>query len=535
MRILKTAAEGLSFLELLLDETLCAGAVKIDKELVRQAGGVNRRLNAKQKYELILRIAKETPVEFVETGGTQETEENMILEEDATCVAAKYGWQTDCYVLAKYCQILLDSGCFDAAVGAVMTDATGCGRCKETMEYLESMLLHQEAFYRIDDATRPILIYKGDEVCHNILTVFAEEFGAALCRAGEHVIYFDLSQEEIYRALKYKNRRFKAVVGMQSCMFSVKMADETHYLHEYIYGPKFNFIFDHPIWVKSHMEHSYNNYYILTHDENYVAFAERYFHKKAVLFPPAGMTAERPELQERIYDLTFVGTYGDYMEQILWIHQLERPLRFLANRFLLMMRRNPNCTLEDAFARTLEERGMKLDDEMFAQKLYEIRRVVYCVMHNYRSKVIKTILESGVQVDVFGDSWFHCPLRRYPNLICHPDVTVEESLEIWRQSKLSLNIMSWHKGGFTERMAGIMLAGAVLVTDDTTYLHGRYDEDNLIIFCLDRLEELPAKILSVLADEPRRIKMAQSAQRKTKAEHTWDKRAVRFLEIWENL
>ena len=46
---------------------------------------------------------------------------------------------------------------------------------------------------------------------------------------------------------------------------------------------------------------------------------------------------------------------------------------------------------------------------------------------------------------------------------------------IWQQSKLSLNIMSWHKAGFTERMANIMLAGAVLVTDDTRYLEGRYE------------------------------------------------------------
>lgn len=41
----------------------------------------------------------------------------------------------------------------------------------------------------------------------------------------------------------------------------------------------------------------------------------------------------------------------------------------------------------------------------------------------------------------------------------HPNVTVVESLKIWKQPKLSLNVMLWHKGGYAERMANIVLAG----------------------------------------------------------------------------
>lgn len=103
------------------------------------------------------------------------------------------------------------------------------------------------------------------------------------------------------------------------------------------------------------------------------------------------------------------------------------------------------------------------------EKMYAVRRVIYGAMHYYRHRVIETILQAGIRLDVFGDSWTHCPLRKYPNLICHPGVTVEEGLHVWRQSRMSLNVMSWHKSGFTERMAGIMMAGAVLVTDNTGY------------------------------------------------------------------
>lgn len=533
MRMLKRSEQGVSFLELLLDERICWGTIIIDKELVRNVGGINHKLQAKQKYELLLRVAKESPVVFEEV---QENDRGyIILQEDSPEKVDAFGWKTDAYVLGKYSTKLQESGYFKTAVSAVIAEAEQCGRAQETIAFLEEMMSHTKAFYHIDDATRPILVYKGDPICHNVLTVFAEQFGAALSRAGEHVIYFDFEKEEVNCVLRYMDQRFKAVVGVQSYLFSIKMLDEIHYLHEYIYGPKFNFIFDHPIWVKSHMGNQYPNYYLLTHDENYVSFAERYFQKKTFLFPPAGMAPQTDEERERIYDITFVGTYGDYMEQILWIHEQERPLRFLANKFLLKMRHNPGLTLEEAFSQTLCALGMELDDEAFVEKLYAVRRAVYCVMHNYRSRVIKTLLDSGLQVDVFGDSWYHCPLRVYPNLICHPDITVEESLTIWQQSKLSLNVMSWHKGGFTERMAGIMLAGAVLVTDDTSYLHGRYDEKDMIVYRLDCLEELPGQIAGVLLEEEKRRKMAENGRRKTEKEHTWDRRAGQFLELLEEL
>ena len=55
-RILKQASEGIPFLELLLNENLCEGTIWIEKELAVQVGGVNTRLEAKRKYELLIRV-----------------------------------------------------------------------------------------------------------------------------------------------------------------------------------------------------------------------------------------------------------------------------------------------------------------------------------------------------------------------------------------------------------------------------------------------------------------------------------------------
>jgi hypothetical protein len=525
-------------MELLLDETICGGDIFVDKELVRQVGGINEELPAKQKYELLLRIAEEAPVVLeacIEQNECVPENAGLVKLREDTTEGENEGWRTDCYVIGKYSSKLQEAGYFDAAVQSVLAEAKEQGRFEQTVAWLEQMIGHREEFYRIDDVTRPILIYKGDAVCHNVLTVFAEQFGAALERAGEHVIYFDPFQEEERESaiLNYVGQRFKAIIGVQSYLFSVKMADEVHYVHEYIYGPKYNFVFDHPIWMLKHLMHQYPDFYLLVHDRNYAAFARRYFHKPAILFPPAGMQAEQFNRVERNYELTFVGTIGDYMAQAEWIHEQERPKRFLANRFLLIMRKQPNLTLEEAFARALEHQGIVVaSDEEFRDRLRELCVVGYCVMHYYRYKVVETLLQGGIRLDVFGDSWSGSPLCRYPNLICHPDVTVEESLIIWQQSKLSLNVMSWHKDGFTERMAGIMLAGAVLVTDDTTYLKGRYDDGkDMLIFRLERLEELPGRVRELLVKDELRRQIAENGREKTEKHHTWQKRAEQFQKL----
>ena len=69
-------------MDLLLDETICAGTVAVPREMVRLAGGVNKRLGAKQKYELLLRIAAETPVELAETDEDACGQENMMVFDD---------------------------------------------------------------------------------------------------------------------------------------------------------------------------------------------------------------------------------------------------------------------------------------------------------------------------------------------------------------------------------------------------------------------------------------------------------------------
>ncbi len=517
------------FLELLFDEKRARGVFFIPKEAIQEAGGKNRKIRAKRQYEWLLRLADFGYAKTEEWAPDAEDASRYVRLSDVDEGSEWDGICADCYIISKYKDRLLANGCFDVAAESVLCAADAIGRQQEAAACLESMLRRGAEYDAIDDDVQPILLYKGEAICHNVLNVFAEQFGAALAEQGNRVEYFDLEEGGADALTSLIGRHFKAVIGMQTWAFSVKMKDQDVYLHDLVHAPLYNFVFDHPIWVKRHLMQSPRKLSVLTLDRNYLAFVARYYKRKAFLLPPAGCMQEEKR-QSRRYDVSFVGVYGDYLHEVLLIHQMERKLRFLANRFLLILRRHPNLAAEAAFHRTLQHYGIIYEEDTFLELFYEVRRTVYCAMHYYRYRVIKALLDGGIRVDVFGDSWKGSPLYHHPNLICHADVTPEESAAVFSDSKLSLNVMSWHKRGFTERMAGILLCGAVLVTDATAYLEGSFrDGEDLIVFDLAQSDRLPERIRAYLNAPEQLEDMAKRGRDKAEAFHTWDCRAEEFL------
>ena len=122
-------AEGeISFLQLLMDETICAGSVRIPKDLVKKVGGVNICLKAGRKYELLLRIAQTERISFVERQKENKisAEDYVVLEEDSEEIKQENGWKTDCYVAAKYSGQLKESGHFNAVIEAILALGRQC-------------------------------------------------------------------------------------------------------------------------------------------------------------------------------------------------------------------------------------------------------------------------------------------------------------------------------------------------------------------------------------------------------------------------
>lgn len=84
---------------------------------------------------------------------------------------------------------------------------------------------------------------------------------------------------------------------------------------------------------------------------------------------------------------------------------------------------------------------------------YEMKPVIQTIMYYYREKVVEILLKSGLKLHVYGDSWKNSPFYAHSGLCIHPEVNAEQGIEVLQNSKISLNVMAWHKDGFTERIA----------------------------------------------------------------------------------
>lgn len=491
---------------------------------------INCRLKVRRRDEEILHQAEKNDSDL------DECEDILCLQsKDSEILAvgsAENLWNQiyeECYLVSRYKDILMKWDKFNFLIESILDKAEICNKKQEAVVLMENMMLRKAEYLWIEEAGCPVLLYKGEDICYNVLNIFIEQLKDAFLRANQEVEIFDVEKEGIQGLERLMGRHFRAVIGMQTYLFGVKMENGS-YLHDYIKGPKYNFVFDHPVWMKNHLTNVPSNFMVITHDVNYIKFIEQYYHQKACFLPPAGDAVKLEDLPEK-YEISFIGSYGDYWNEVLLIHAMPREIRFIANRFLLELRKNTDFTAEKALMEVYRKKGNRPSEEEFLETLWEIRRVYYCAMHYYRHHIVKVLLDAGLQVDVFGDTWLTCPFKTYPNLICHPKVNYEECIQVWQQSKLSLNIMSWHKGGFTERMANIMLCKTVLVTDDTAYLHGKYvpDED-LIVFHLDELEKLPERLKKYLADKDKRHKIAENGWKKACRNETWDVRVRKMTE-----
>lgn len=538
-RLPEGAKQNITFMELLLDERWANGNAICPKEIFNAIGNINHKLAAKQNYEFLLRAAQKYPLTAVgssllpDSPAPMESSDTMIIDNGCQRSEPWDSYRTDCYIVGKYQQELLSSGYFNPVIEALLKDASQLPNPKEATGWLEKMISHAPEYFEIDDDTRPILIYRSSDTCYNTLNLFADELAKALRACHQRVDVFDIEKEGNQSLTQFIGCRFKAVIGIQTYAFSIMMQDKKTNLHDLIIGPKYNMLLDHPAMMKEHIENGPEDYRLLIHDRNYLSFAKRHYKriKNCIYFPPGGMLPTDASKKEKQYGLTFIGSYNDYRKRLAIIRSYDRPHRFLAARFLHIMRQNPDCPAELAFQEALKYYNVRLSDAGFLHLFYEMRQVCFCIMTYYREKIIRTLLDAEITIHVYSDSWKNSPFAEHKGLVCHPAINAEENLKIMERSKISLNIMSWHKDGLTERVLNAMLCRSVVLSDKSAALKDSFvDGQDLVLFSLKQLDSLPVLVKELLEDEKRLQEIAENGYGKARQKHLWLHRAKLFLE-----
>lgn len=470
------------------------------------------------------------------------------LESDMKYVGPDLEWKSACFLISWLRDELTAAGKLDEAVLTVLGD-----QIQERMPFLQEMLSGQgEKYCEFRRRVAPYLIYVPDGTCFGALQAFAYELGAALERAGYQVIYAgkdELTPEFVNSLI---GRTFRGIIGFQNMSFSLKLKDG-RYLYDLIDAPLYEMVFDHPCWYGDEFMDMPQQVTFLCVDRYYAAYIEKHLGHRAYFFPPAGektsfadMTYEKfvsEKSQAVEYPLSFMGTCMDSLDEDMAAIKEKQPSLYpLACQYMERLMAEVRKPQDEVLRELLSD--AEVMDEFFHRDTFfsEEEFVSFCqswaflgkdVVQHRRKQVVQAILDAGIELHVFSDTF--AEFKKYPNLHIHPGVEYSNVCEVYRESLISLNVMTGHKAGFTERVADIMLNGALCFTEGTEYIDEEFANDHeLETFRLtdEDIEAVPGSIMELLDDKERTMQRAYNGMKKSSEEHTWDSRVRRLEEMF---
>lgn len=381
---------------------------------------------------------------------------------------------------------------------------------------------------------KKLILYTGGI---ETLMYFSLQLGKAFEKRGYEIFYYDLRDEltsiEGLRAFAEEGVTASIGFNFNGCSGEDFLYDKNgEHLYDYLGIPLYNIVVDHPMYYHKFVPYLPQDYTQFSIDLEHEDYIKRFFPeiKRGFFLPLAGTgicDKNIPTWDERPIDVLFVGNYNPPEEHEPLIKrngpEYEQFYRELIDDFIRYPHKELTTTIEQhlkaAFADELTEEGLK---KTFP---YMILIDLY-IRHYFRGEVVRTLVDNGVPVTVYGKGWDHLKCEHPENLFVHDNVDSLTCLQRICEAKISLNVMPWFKRGAHDRVFNSMLNGAVCVTDPSQYLEQELtDGVEAVFYSLENLSELPDKIKEILNDTKRWKAIQKRAYEKAVDRHTWDHRA----------
>lgn len=436
-------------------------------------------------------------------------------------------------------------------IAEIATDAID--RYKKLMYVLEEIIagfleIKQENISKAtscSDESRAVknILLVGGSSQYNVLPYFVEGLKEGFQRLGVTTYRYIFNREE-YGKMKIEGyNHFQNTVGyeyvllMNGVFLEWERYDGIYKCYRNMFDNKKTKIIpmfvDHPVHHMARMNYAHQAYAVLLADNNWVKYVNSYVKDipRPVFLPLGGLEQEGKECVEfkkRVNKIVFFGWYSDISEQEERIncHKYAE----LIKRIIKILKNNPDMTIEAAVNRVEEENMSSYTTRyiVFNTDVFEI--IDTYIRQFFRQKVVDTIIRAGLPIDIYG--WKNAPYEEYENVVLKEAVSFDEMLEICRSVRFVLNVQPWLKSGTQERVFNTMLSGAVAITDETEYLREKtIDETNILLYKLEELEKLPAKIQYYMNREEEAEQIARNGFEMAEKYHTWSCRAKELMGV----
>lgn len=287
------------------------------------------------------------------------------------------------------------------------------------------------------------------------------------------------------------------------------------------------YLCDHPAVLRERLELLSEKSIVFTCDRRHEAYVRRYCPNVGHVsyIPLSGSYSPKyVAYEDRSRDIVFTGSYSRPEVMYEKILRYDGMLQTFAGHMAENILVHQEWDLEECLEKTLAFFGVTVSSEEFHELAGEFCVVDRYARSYYRDKMIRSLLESGLQVHVYGNGWEEFEGDGKENLIIEKG-NYYVARKAVADAKISINIMPWFKDGFQERIAAAMLSGTVAVTDESKYILDNFtDGRELVTYSLNTLEELPVKVKWLLEHPAEAEAIALSGKERAERELTWQHR-----------
>lgn len=307
--------------------------------------------------------------------------------------------------------------------------------------------------------------------------------------------------------------------------------------------PYINILMDHPFHYEKPLRNAPATAMVLCVDRNHTKYIRKYFKniRQTDFLPHAGVElgSRHKPLAERGIDVLYAGalpiyTVAKMIPDLSSIREVDGQM--MAQDILAELVQNPNRTTEEVIAEYLRDKRNDISEQRIHEIIVQMRFIDSYATSFFREQAVRILVESGIRVTAYGTGWNQCEWSDNTYLDYRGKVLAPEILPLMNDSKVVLNTMTWFKAGAHDRVFNGMLAGAAVVTDDSTYMKSAFrDGEELVMFSLKELGTLPERIFSLFGHMDETQQMTNRGYHAAKENHTWKNRAEyirEYILLW---
>jgi hypothetical protein len=379
-------------------------------------------------------------------------------------------------------------------------------------------------------------LFKGQSQ-YGSLRLHVDQLAAALAGLGHEARVVDLIAADGQAQLEM------ALAGQPDCFFGFSgvgsdLTTEGASTYDVLNVVYASMYVDHPLHHLQRLSTPIRRNVVFFLDRTHVQFMVasgkgRGFAQLGFLPPGANELPEPVDLSDEAFarrdiPVLFTGTYRGESPRP-WREWEESPAKTIVEEVSQRMAADARLPVLDALRSAMVALQVELTPDLLETMLPLLQPPQAFAEAYHRDTALHELAAGGIPLMIYGNGW-EPMAERFANITYGGVGSFEETLHLLRRAKVVLNMNNGFVSGGHERVFTAMCAGAAVFSDSTKYYADVFKEGREIAtYTWPRLDEAPALLTKLLADQPRLAAIARAGAKKAQAEHRWTERAARLV------